>query len=444
MAESGHARSAAVATVPDRRIAEAVDARMPMAARLLEDIRAGSRDGDGVTRASYGAGEQMAHAHVRRAATEIGLDVTTDAAGNLYATLPGSDRAASRWISGSHLDSVPQGGNFDGAAGAVAALTALAALKDIGVRTAGDLVAMAIRAEECSSWFTGHHGGHLGSRAALGLLKAEELETAVHIGTGRTFGQSIDDAGFDSLAVRTAPPALSPGSTRGFVELHIEQGPVLAHAGLPVGIVTSIRGNLRFRDAACLGAYSHSGAVPQELRQDAVLATSEFVHRLDDTCSGIRDQGGDVVFTVGRLHTDAAADSLSKVPGEVRFTIDIRSQDLPVLQRLGAAVDALAAEIGGRRNVRFELGRRSLSEPTRMDEGARARLVEGARRLQIPARELACGAGHDAADFARAGIPACMIFVRNTGESHNPDEHMELDDFRHGARLLAWFLAGAG
>jgi beta-ureidopropionase / N-carbamoyl-L-amino-acid hydrolase len=425
----------------EKRVTSAVDAQMALVERFFSDLRVGTRDGEGVTRASYGAGEQLAHDVMRQIAVTNNLEISTDAAGNLYATLPGRDRQAPRWISGSHLDSVPQGGNYDGAAGAIAALAALVALKDLGFQPARDLTAMAIRAEECSSWFSGHHGGHLGSRAALGLLKPDELQTAIHVSTGQTLGQSIAESGFDVEAVRRGPAFLSPRNVQGFIELHIEQGPVLVHDKLSIGIVTSIRGTLRAREACCIGAYSHSGAVPQELRQDAVLAVAELIHRLDEACTRVRSDGNDIVFTVGKIHTDAKVDSLSKVPGEVRFTIDVRSQEIAILTQVSALLDEFSKEIAVKRNVRFELGRRTLSEPTLMDRSWRSHLITGASRLGIVARELPCGAGHDAADFVRAHIPSCMIFVRNTGDSHNPSEHMELSDFRDGLRLLTWFLA---
>jgi N-carbamoyl-L-amino-acid hydrolase len=420
---------------------DALDRRLPMGTELLNQLRSRSADGDGVTRASYGPGEQIGHDLMRAAAEQVGLETTTDAAGNLYAALPGVDRRAPRWISGSHLDSVRQGGNYDGAAGAIAAVVAVSILKDLRLRPRQDIAALSIRAEESSSWFTGRHGGHLGSRAALGLLKSSELETAKHLVTNVTLGEAIDAAGFDSKLVRSAPAPLSSNNVRGFVELHIEQGPVLVEQGASIGVVTGIRGTIRARNARCIGAYSHSGAVPQDMRRDAVLATAELIGRVDQYCAELRAEGKDIVFAVGRLHTDAAVDSLSKVPGLVNFTMDLRSQETSVLSELNALLDKLASEIGSRRKVKFELTERVLAEPTVMDQVLRAALTEGASELGIVAPEMPCGAGHDAAEFVRAGIPSCMIFVRNTGESHNPDEHMELADFRDGVLLLAWFLA---
>ena len=146
-------------------------------------------------------------------------------------------------------------------------------------------------------------------------------------------------------------------------------------------------------------------------------------------------------FEVDGLARDSAVDSLSKVPGEVRFTIDLRCQETSVLLPLNQLLDRYAEEIGTRRNVRFELGRRAVAEPTAMGPTFRSVLRNQAALLGIEAPEMPCGAGHDAAEFVRANIPSCMIFVRNTGESHNPDEDMELADFRNGVLLLTFFLA---
>ena len=216
---------------------------------------------------------------------------------------------------------------------------------------------------------------------------------------------------------------------------------MLVGEGASVGVVTGIRGTIRARNAHCLGAYSHSGAVPQDLRQDAVLATAELIYRIEEHCAELRDNGSDIVFAVGRLHTNAEVDSLSKVPGEVSFTIDLRSQEETVLSSLNTFLNVLSVAIGRRRNVQFDIGNRAFAGPTVMDLLFRKTLRDAATTLGITAPEIPCGAGHDAAEFVRAGIPACMVFVRNTGESHNPDERMEITDFRNGALLLTCFLA---
>jgi N-carbamoyl-L-amino-acid hydrolase len=301
---------------------------------------------------------------------------------------------------------------------------------------------MGIRAEECSTWFVGNHGGHLGSRAVLGLLWPGELESAVHVHTGRTFAQCMDDAGFDSSYFRRqGDPYLKPERIHGYLELHIEQGPVLEHRGFPVGVVTGIRGALRARSARTLGAYTHSGAVPQELRQDAVLATAEFVHRVEQAWRDRHDAGRDIVYAVGKFYTDAEHHSIVKVPGEVNFAFDIRSQDISVLEDMRGVVTTLARDIGSARNVRVELGEMSLVKPAVMDGAFQNLMSRGCAELAIPSMPIPSGAGHDAADFHDAGVRAAMIFVRNAHGSHNPDEAMAMSDFALGTRLLAWSLA---
>jgi N-carbamoyl-L-amino-acid hydrolase len=427
-----------------RALADATTASMPVAQQLFDDLRRLTGDGEGVTRDSYGRGEQIAHDLLEHAARGLALEITKDPAGNLYMTLPGRDRSLPAWFVGSHLDSVLHGGNYDGAAGVVAGVVALAALQRAALRPERDITVMGIRAEECSTWFVGHHGGHLGSRAVLGLLWQGELDSAVHVRSGKTFAQCVDEAGFDSSYFRDAPgPYLRPERIRGYFELHIEQGPVLEHRGFPVGVVTGIRGALRARNARTIGGYTHSGAVPHELRQDAVLATAELVTTLDGVWTEMRAARRDMVYTVGKFYTDAEHHSIVKVPGEVNFAFDIRSQDIAVLDELRRAVTRLADEIGTRRNVRIELGDLSLVHPAVMHAAMRTHMQSGCAALGIPYMDIPSGAGHDAADFHDAGIPAAMIFIRNDHGSHNPAEAMEMKDFALGTQLLAWTLATA-
>jgi N-carbamoyl-L-amino-acid hydrolase len=425
------------------RLLGRVDDSMAIAERLFADLARETADGGGVTRASYGEGEQVAHRMFGECAAKIGLEHTVDPAGNAYCTLPGNVRSAPRVITGSHLDSVPKGGNYDGAAGVVAGLAALSAIKAAGIVPAQDLSVMAVRSEECSSWFGGKHGGHLGSRAALGLLEPSEIETAVHLGTGKTLGAQMAAIGLDPKLLVERPPHLNCERVKAYIELHIEQGPVLEAKGKPVGIVTGIRGSARARGARCLGEYTHSGAVPQDHRHDAVLAAAELVLALEAETQATLAAGGDMVFAAGKFYTDPDMHALAKVPGEVRFTLDIRSLDRTTLVRMTELAEARAGEIARRRGVRFDLGGFSFSWPTVMNEGHRQSLRRGCDRLSIDAMDIASGGGHDAQEFERCGIPSSMIFVRNANGSHNARESMEMADFAEGTRLLAWMLAGA-
>src|SRR5262249_16666384 len=189
-----------------------------------------------------------AHDWVRAEAERLGLACEPDAALTLYMTLPGRDRRAV--IMGSHLDSVAQGGNYDGAAGVLAGLAVLAGLRQAGATPAHDLTVMAIRAEE-AFWFD---WSYIGSVAAFGRLPAGALEVC-RSDAGRPLAAHMEAAGADLAALRAGRAHLRPERLRAYFELHIEQGPVLEAAGLPVGIVTGIRGCNRFRRARCLGRY---------------------------------------------------------------------------------------------------------------------------------------------------------------------------------------------
>ncbi|MDP6788371.1 MAG: Zn-dependent hydrolase [Rhodospirillales bacterium] len=409
---------------------------LALAQRLFTDIGERTHDGVGITRATYGEGEQIAHDRVAAEARTLGLEIATDAAANLYMTLPGRDRARPAMVTGSHLDSVPRGGNYDGLAGVVAGLVCLASLRRAEITPPGDLTVMAIRGEE-NCWFSAQH---IGSRAAFGRLPPDILDRAVRADSGRSLARHMADAGADVEALRGGAAHLKSERLAGFVELHIEQGPVLDEADMAVGIVSAIRGNVRCPDARCVGAYDHAGAVPRRLRRDAVMASAELVAAMEHLWHGIEAEGGDLVMTFGQLGTDPEAHSLTTIPGLVRFTFDARSHAQETLDRVTAEVRRLAHDIGRRRGVSFEFRPFTGAPPAPMDLGLRGKLVEGAKALGMATLELASGPGHDAADFAGAGVPAAMIFVRNRHGSHNPREEMPMDAFAEATRLLLWLL----
>lgn len=419
----------------DRAVHEAALASGELFAKLRAPWPAG-----GVDRETYGAGEQHAHDLLRAQGEALGLSPRIDFAGNLFLTLPGADRAAPAWATGSHLDSVPQGGNYDGAAGVVAGLAVLKALRTSGHVPARDIVLAAFRAEETSSWYHGDFGGHIGSRAALGMADPRELQQARHVRDGATLHDRMAAAGLRPQEVAPGHRSIEPSRLRGFIELHIEQGPVLVERGLPVGVVTGIRGSARARKATITGQDAHSGAVPHEYRHDAVLAGAEFCHRMDQAWADVRREGGDLVFTVGRFFTDPATQSITKVPGRVDFAVDLRSQEQATLDRMVSLAQRLAREIGEARGVHIELGPFNVSHPAAMAPSLVESLDAGCRELGLASMRMPSGAGHDAQDFAAAGVPTAMIFVRNDRGSHNPDEAMGMDDFAKGTRLLAWQL----
>jgi beta-ureidopropionase / N-carbamoyl-L-amino-acid hydrolase len=372
---------------------------------FLGELRRRTEDAPGVSRASYGDGEQIAHDMARAWAKDLGLAIDTDFAGNLYMTLPGRDRTRPRVMMGSHMDAVPHGGNYDGAAGVVAGLAALEQLRRRGVTPAMDVTAMAIRAEEVS-WFP---APYIGSRAAFGILPAEVLDTVVRFDTGKTLAAHLAAGGHDPDAVR---------------------------AGRRCAVVTAIRGNQRYKHCRVLGEYAHAGAVPRADRRDALLAGVEFVGGLDGMWARREAAGQDLVCTVGQFYTDPGVHTITKIPGEVRFTLDFRSYDEAVLADCRAELGRLAGRISRDRAVTIELGPATHAPAAVMDPALRALARRTAERLGIDAPEMASGAGHDCAVFANQGVPCVMLFIRNDHSSHNPKEAMAMDDFAEAARLL--------
>jgi N-carbamoyl-L-amino-acid hydrolase len=398
-----------------------------LAASLFESLSHATRQGRGIVRDSYGAGEQAAHDIMRSAAETLGLVVSVDGLGNLTMTLPGRDRSAPRLIMGSHLDSVPQGGNYDGAAGVVAGLSVLSALKKSGFEPLYDVAVMGIRAEE-SAWFD---VPYIGSGGAFGLLDPACLSIK-RSDNGRTLESTLRERGFDPEAIRERRRLLDPSQIRAFLELHIEQGPTLVAKELPAAVVTGIRGCKRFRNARCVGKYAHSGAVNRPYRQDAVAATVALLHHMETVWLQHEDAGADLVLTAGELYTDSAMHGPSKIAGETHFVLDVRSVSDAAMDAVAAEARRAAVRIGEAYRVSFDLGATSDSPSAVMDPRLRTRLMS----LLDPPFEMPSGAGHDAAVFAKMGIPTGMIFVRNAQGSHNPDETMAMADFEVASQAL--------
>jgi beta-ureidopropionase / N-carbamoyl-L-amino-acid hydrolase len=415
-------------------LAAAVARQRELATTLFDQLRRDGRDEPGVTRDPYGPGEQRAHATVTAIAQQLGLRVEHDAAANLYMTFPGRDPQAKRVIVGSHLDSVPHGGNFDGAAGVVAGLVAVAALRDAGITLDRDLTVMGIRAEE-SIWF---QVSYIGSRGALGTLPDGALDVR-RIDTNRTLAEHIADCGGDPDALRGGARALDPARIAAYLELHIEQAPSLVEAGRPVAICTGIPGNFRYPNAHIEGSHDHVG-LPRRFRRDAAMAGAEFAMALDTLWEAHEAKGVPMACTIGRFHTDTATHGLTIVPGAFHFSLDVRAYDETVLAELDQKVDAIIASIEQRRGVRFHRGPKARAAVGQVDPQIRSDLEDCAAGLGIPVLQLGSPASHDAAAFAASGVPMGMIFVRNENGSHNPHEAMANDDFMSGAALLTQFL----
>ncbi len=407
-----------------------------LAEHLFNVLRTRTSDGVGITREAYGPGERIAHAIVAAETEALGLDVEADPAGNLLMTMPGTDPEAPRVVLGSHLDSVPQGGNYDGAAGVLAGLAVVSGLRRAGFRPTRDISVIAIRAEEGGAWFPTSFPG---SRAALGTLPPAALETR-RLDSGRTLAEHMAEEGFFPDEVRAGKCLLPPAKVAAYVELHIEQGPVLDTEEIPVGIVTGIPGSRRLRAARVLGEYNHSGATPRRYRRDAAIALAELATRLDDRWAELDAEGHALVCTFCVLATAPEA-GFTKVPGEARFQLDVRSVNPASVNAIFSELHALVQRIEARRGVRFDLGEETVSPPTPLHPGVRAGLAHAATALGVPFRDMPSGGGHDAVAFAQAGVPAGMLFVRNQNGSHNPHEAMRMEDFAAATAVLTRWAA---
>lgn len=409
-----------------------VEPDIDLAIRLFDELAAKTADGPGVTRASFGEGENIAHNILRREGEWLGLRVETDAAFNLYLTLSG-ETPERRIIVGSHLDSVPLGGNFDGAAGVLCGLSVIAGFASAGVVPPRDITLMAIRAEE-STWYA---SSYIGSRAAFGLLTPDELDRLRRSGDGVTLGAAIEAAGGDIHTLRAGKGHLDPARIGVYLEPHIEQGPCLIIDNAPLGVVSGIRGSVRYRSAVCVGTYSHSGATPRAARSDAVRATAALVMAMEAVWDTAESNGDDLVVTFGKLSTDPAEHAFSKIAGRVEFSLDIRSQSPEVLHNVTGNLSDLIELISRQYSVRFDLGPATGSRPAAMDGAVVEALQVASAEMGIRGETMASGAGHDAAIFAEMGVPTGMLFIRNRNGSHNPDEAMEMDDFAVAARVLS-------
>jgi N-carbamoyl-L-amino-acid hydrolase len=403
---------------------------------LFEALHASGWDGQGITRDTYGVGESAALDIIEYAARAHGLDTERDAGANLVVTLTGREPELPFLACGSHLDSVPQGGNFDGAAGVIAGLAALVRMRAEGVVPRRTIRVYGLRGEESAAFGR----SYIGSSALFGVLPAADLDLR-HAVSGETLRDRMRAVGASVDRIERGDVLLPPASVAAWLELHIEQGPVLVAREMPVAIVTGIRGNIRHRSVECIGEAGHSGAVPRSLRHDTVFAVAELLTLLDHAWQSFLTSGSDLVVTAGVLGTEPAEHAIARIPGRMHFSFEARSESQSTLDRYYALFLAACRRIEAERGVRFVLGPPLHTAPAVMDRGWVETLRDVVRHLDLPDQPMASGAGHDAAVFSNAGVPSAMIFIRNEHGSHNPLEAMRMEDFDLGAEVLRSALA---
>jgi allantoate deiminase len=359
---------------------------------------------------------------------EAGLNAKIDASGNVFARYEGKQPGAPALMLGSHIDTVRNAGRFDGNLGALAALAVVEELAARGERLDHAVEIVAFGDEEGVRFPT----TLTGSRAFAGIFARSALDQKD--ADGVTMREALKAFGCDPEAVTT----LRGRNVAAFVELHIEQGPVLESENLAVGVVTAINGATRF-SAKVKGEAGHSGAVPMGLRRDALAAAAEMI-LLIEARAKIED---DLVATVGRLEVEPGA--VNVIPGEARFTIDIRAPRDEQRQRAVADISKRLSAIAAARNVELTLVQTHEAGAYVCHPKIVAGLKESVERTyQAPARLLPSGAGHDTMIMGQL-CPAGMLFLRcKGGISHNPEESIMAEDAEIGLAALVDFVRGFG
>lgn len=388
-------------------------------------------DGVGITRECYSPQEDAALGVFSAVAKAHGFTIDKDPVGNFVVRAAEDDGMSPAHYIGSHADSVPQGGNYDGAAGIVAGLLCLIRISASGRALTTPVRVLMLRGEE--SAFYGR--ANIGSRALFGMIDGKDL-AARSRGTGQTLAEAMVATGIDIAAIQASETLFDVSKAASYLELHIEQGPVMTDRALPAAVVSGIRGNLRHRRVVCHGEAGHSGTIPRWLRKDAVFAFADLVGRLEEHWRVLLERGLDLVVTTGIVGTDPAEHALSRIPGEVMFSFEVRSQSHDTLEGFYELFRSECRAVGQQRGVRFELDERVYTEPARMDDSVIQMLSKAAENVGLNPQTLPSGAGHDAAVFANAGVPTGMVFVRNANGSHNPHEAMDTDDLIKGTDVL--------
>ncbi len=392
-------------------------------ARLLADLEAlagfGATQDGGVSRTSFSEADVAARTWLRERCAAAGLEACTDGAGNIRARLDGPSGPAV-WT-GSHLDSVPNGGRFDGALGVVCALECLRRLVEESVPLVRPVELVVFADEE------GNYHQLFGSHAAVLGFDSETLEGLV----GRD-GDRLTDAlariGSDIGAAARA--VVNPAEVHAFVELHIEQGPVLESEGTDIGVVTSIVG-LGAGELLFSGRADHAETTPMDARRDALRAAGAFVADLPGVARAVSVEA---VVTCGRLTLHPAANNV--VPGKALLQLDYRDPDAKRLVALEQAIVEHAEDCATRHHVTASFTRHGLTDPVRLDHDVISLIEEAAVASGRSHRRMPSGAGHDSQLMATI-TPTGMIFVPSAGgRSHSPAEYTEPEHIEAGAKVL--------
>lgn len=391
-------------------------------ARLDAFAAIGATPAGGVNRPALSAEDRQARALLAGLGAARGFSVFQDAAANLFLRRAGADNDRPPFLIGSHLDSQPTGGRFDGALGTLAALEVLETLEDHGVVTAGPVELVAWTNEEGSRFSP----GAFGSQVYVAEAFPQGWQKIVD-GNG---ARLVDELAATLAALPEAVQRPLGRPIAGYIELHIEQGPLLEREDAPIGVVEGIQGT-RWLEVAIEGQVAHAGTTPLADRHDAMAVAAAVIARLQAT---VMPADADARLTVGRL--TLAPGAVNVIPGEVTFSIDLRHPNGAEIDRLEGEIGTLAAEIAASGGCRASVRRSMDVAPARFDARLLGLIEEATHRRDLASRRMFSGAFHDALFMARLA-PAAMIFVPcRGGLSHNEAEYVEPHHAVAGAQIL--------
>ena len=386
--------------------------------RIFDLAKFGLQENGETERVAFSDADLEAHQWVLDELTKMGLEAHTDFAGNIVATRSGTKKNMKPIVFGSHIDRVPNGGNYDGCVGSMAALEVIQTLNENNIKTKHPLQVIIFSNEE---------GGVMGSRAIAGHLGKSAL--GVKNSTGYTMGEGIMRLGGDTT--RLAEVVRKEGDVAAFLELHIEQGGILEKENLEIGVVEGIVG-LKWWDVVFTGFANHAGTTPMDARQDALLAAAKFIVAVNEITNSF---DGAQVGTVGRIKAEPGAPNV--IPGKVTASLEIRDLSSDVIQKVYQAIKTKTEEIVASSNVTVEF--RPLdttADPAIMNPEVQKIIAENTESLGLTYKYMPSGAGHDAQDMAILA-PTGMIFVPSKGGiSHSPKEFTSAKDMANGANVL--------
>jgi beta-ureidopropionase / N-carbamoyl-L-amino-acid hydrolase len=403
------------------RFARGYDTLRINGARLNQHLKELSEFGKnpqgGVSRVAYSEADRLGREYVIGLMRTAKLDTSIDAAGNLVGRRAGSDPSLRPILFGSHIDSVPEGGNFDGDVGSLGAIEVAQTLAENNVTTRHPLEVVIFQNEE---------GGLIGSEAVIGVLTDKELD---HVSSsGKTIREGISFIGGDVSKLPSVKR--EKGSIAAYLELHIEQGGTLEAEHVDIGVVEGIVGINQW-NVTVEGFANHAGTTAMNNRRDALLAAARFIEAINHVVTSVP---GRQVGTVGKIQAFPGAPNV--IPGKVVLTLELRDLDGGKIQMLYQKIRAAADQIAQAGKVTFDFKELNTNIPAPTDPRIRAIIDQSAKELGLTTKQMPSGAGHDAQDMARLG-PVGMIFIPSIGGiSHSPKEFSRPQDIENGANVL--------